>query len=887
MDIKDRYRHASLHVQNVSQSKNTASVEQHRWKLYGFHKQAMSGDCTDNANLILPSNSSLTLKNKYNAWNKCRGMSREEAMNAFIKVVEEIDPSYKYVPGATPKTPSGDMSDKLIESDKTARGSISKKGYMRKKSDWKKNWDSRYFVLSNGKLRYYLTADNADPRMTLLVKECEVMKRQDSVVIENKPFYGMTINHPKSSTQWILMCEKKAERDDWIAVLEDARGTAGASAILQRQSSRTVNENPESNSSKKHGAKSDDSIVFDSPTANIPQEFLPKLEKNINELIAAAETNDGWEDLFSREISNGRSMHAYRKPGDTIMVKGTAVMPYSIKDIFSLIGNIANLPLINPQCENTQKLKVFSATTSTGHLIFKQVWPTAVRDMVNFTHWRIVSGGKLVLVTYNAEDYHSADKIEAVPASKGVVRANLVLGGYVLAPDLKNGTTKVTYVVSSDLRGSIPSSVSNFVAKSQPMIVSAISKYLNSKPTSELSSPKELPTYEDLCNIITSYASNEAKFGIYNSLKSNADTKVGNDGALSNDVSEFSGDSSGKFVFKTFLLVLLLPFLLAYVVEDHRLLAFICGWAICVPYIHSQLLQGHATNTNYYPNNVEFSNALPRGRVLVQFSVDLGKILRYVEGKREEYGMDITLTHVVAKAAANALRQCQDLNGRIIGNTFYRNKSKAIDISVSADYSDMIAVKINSADNKALGSLAEELQAKSRSVRRALTSGAGAGGGQKAAAGTKVLGGGPSSRMGIILDAAPYFVSYTIRYTLRLFASYYGMSFPSLGITPYPHGACNIIATPRDGNRIDGIEIDVGVMMIPETDGTISSPPVVITIGGISLKTSIEQEMGDKKISAAPVLNLAVSVDSRAVGFARGRQFVTILQEFMTDFKDE
>jgi hypothetical protein len=223
----------------------------------------------------------------------------------------------------------------------------------------------------------------------------------------------------------------------------------------------------------------------------------------------------------------------------------------------------------------------------------------------------------------------------------------------------------------------------------------------------------------------------------------------------------------------------------------------------------------------------------------------------------------------------------------MIGNVFYRSASPEIDISVSADNSDMIAIKIPGAQKKTLNLIADELQAKSRSVRRAMTTGAGAGGGEKAAAGTSVSGGGPSSRSGIILEALPYFLSYAVRYIMRLLASYYGIAFPSVGITPFPHGTCNIITTPRaeNGPRSPAdFDSEVGVLMIPETDGMLSAPPVVITIGGISLKTVLDAE---RKLSPLRVLNLAVSIDSRAVGFAQGRQFASILQGFMMEHMDE
>ena len=55
------------------------------------------------------------------------------------------------------------------------------------------------------------------------------------------------------------------------------------------------------------------------------------------------------------------------------------------------------------------------------------------------------------------------------------MRAELVIGGYVLE-QTKGGGTKIMYAVSTDLRGYIPTSVSNKVSKSQPLLVTTLQK---------------------------------------------------------------------------------------------------------------------------------------------------------------------------------------------------------------------------------------------------------------------------------------------------------------------------------------------------------------------------------------------------------------------------
>ena len=904
--LKDRYRDASIHVQNVDSAESKANLDTYRWKLYGLHKQVMEGDCPHND---AGPGSSAIMVNKWKAWVDCKGMSREESMDAFCKLVKIIDPQYNYT-GSSPKVGS-DIAEVKTAQTKQAkaqqlmqRNAVSKNGLLRKMSDWKKNWEIRYFVLQKGTMSYYLKKGDPEPRKKLSLVECNVEKKKDTTLIEGKVCHGFSVAHSGLGLLWSLVCDTEEERDEWVKAIHEVKGIPVSGGVQESKTSAVVlssatqpaasNQSTSSAASSSTGAiDASASGAIPSPTENVPAQFVENLEACIRNLLAATANDgvaggvgDGWERMYEKD-----GMIASRKPGEKIIVKGTAELPYSVLDIFSTIVDVGNLQKLNPQVDRTQKLVVFNRQSSTNHVVFKEVWPTAVRDMVNFSHWRLLPNGTVVIASFNAETFHSSTGLGAdmpVPLPvKSAVRANLLMGGYVLVPNITAGTTRVSYVVSSDLMGRILASVSNHVARNQPLIVLAIAKTLSDMSSEKIRSPKEAADHMSMLSISKDRgALNPPKFGQYvaKAVVSTAtgSTKKDSSASLTGQVGDGKAGSSVEgppvFIFYT----LVLPFLLAYVMEK-RFLGFAIGAFVCLPYVHRQLLVGQPIE-NKYSNNVEFNNALPRGRVIVQLSVELGKLLRYVESKREEYGMDVSLTHVVTAAAAKSLFSFQSLNGCIIGNQFYRSRNTSIALSVSAENSDMIAVKIEDAQAKAINVIADELQAKSRSVRRAITTGAGAGGGEKAVAGTSASGGGPASRAGIILEAMPYGINYGVRYLLRLAASYYGMSFPGLGIMPYPHGTCNIITAPRDPSRPDALELDVGVMMVPDSDGAVSSPPVVITIGGISLKTALDS---DRKPTATPVLNLAVSIDCRAVGFAQGRQFASVLQSHLNDLQDD
>jgi diazepam-binding inhibitor (GABA receptor modulating acyl-CoA-binding protein) len=58
--------------------------------LYGNYKQALEGDC----NMEQPGFFDFKGKAKYEAWNECRGLSKEKAMKRYIKKVNHLITEY-------------------------------------------------------------------------------------------------------------------------------------------------------------------------------------------------------------------------------------------------------------------------------------------------------------------------------------------------------------------------------------------------------------------------------------------------------------------------------------------------------------------------------------------------------------------------------------------------------------------------------------------------------------------------------------------------------------------------------------------------------------------------------------------------------------------------
>lgn len=104
-------------------------------------------------------------------------------------------------------------------------------------------------------------------------------------------------------------------------------------------------------------------------------------------------------------------------------------------------------------------------------------------------------------------------------------------------------------------------------------------------------------------------------------------------------------------------------------------------------------------------------------------TVRMEKALEYIERFREAHGVRLTVTHLVTKACADALRRCPDANAILRFNKIYlRDKVTISVLVVQTDQGDgkvdLTAAKIEDADQKSLRQIAAEMQETIDKVRQ-------------------------------------------------------------------------------------------------------------------------------------------------------------------------
>lgn len=82
-DLKAKFEAAAAAAKQTRKKPDNAT----RLKLYSYYKQASTGDVTGDR----PGGFDFVGGAKYDAWNKLKGMSRDEAMQNYIKQVEKLN----------------------------------------------------------------------------------------------------------------------------------------------------------------------------------------------------------------------------------------------------------------------------------------------------------------------------------------------------------------------------------------------------------------------------------------------------------------------------------------------------------------------------------------------------------------------------------------------------------------------------------------------------------------------------------------------------------------------------------------------------------------------------------------------------------------------------
>lgn len=228
-------------------------------------------------------------------------------------------------------------------------------------------------------------------------------------------------------------------------------------------------------------------------------------------------------------------------------------------------------------------------------------------------------------------------------------------------------------------------------------------------------------------------------------------------------------------------------------------------------------------------------------------TLDATAALAYLALVRESTGQKATVTHLVGRALALAIRDTPEINGRIVGRRLMmRNTVDIFYQVVMDDGKELSGAKIERVDGKDVHEIARELADKADRIRKRRDP--------------------QFEQSKSTVERLPGFL---LRPTLRL-VSYLtndrGWSFPSMKLPADQFGSAMVTSVGMFG-------IDVGYAPI----FPLANTPLLILVGEVAERPIVV----DGQIVARPIVNLNVSFDHRFIdGFHAGRMSRSVRRYF-------
>lgn len=236
------------------------------------------------------------------------------------------------------------------------------------------------------------------------------------------------------------------------------------------------------------------------------------------------------------------------------------------------------------------------------------------------------------------------------------------------------------------------------------------------------------------------------------------------------------------------------------------------------------------------------------------FEIDVTNALAFIEKINKTSPIKITMTHVVAKAAALILARHPDLNGIIRWKQIYLRDTVDIFLQVAIEAADenskpdLSGCKVECCDKKTLVEIATDVSVKSNKIRK-----------NEDELFKKTL--------SFMNKIPPWLLSFVVRLSSFLIYNL-GVNIPSLGLREDPFGSCMVTS--------------VGMWNIPPGFAPlvpVSRVPLIICAGEVKDKPWVV----DGEIKIRPIQNLTVTFDHRFIDGLTGSKMARFFRELMTD----
>ncbi|RME01339.1 MAG: 2-oxo acid dehydrogenase [Deltaproteobacteria bacterium] len=235
------------------------------------------------------------------------------------------------------------------------------------------------------------------------------------------------------------------------------------------------------------------------------------------------------------------------------------------------------------------------------------------------------------------------------------------------------------------------------------------------------------------------------------------------------------------------------------------------------------------------------------GNIYGKLTVDATQALAYLEFLRERSGEKVTITHLVGKAVAEAMKRAPSLNGRIVFGRYVPYDT--VDISylvVLEEGANLAKAKICDADRKSVADIARELRELAERLRKG-----------KDADFEKSKG---------LIRLLPTWLLRWMIAGIGFLATGLGLEIRALGVERFPFGSCIITSVGMFG-------LEEG--FVPPTP--FARVPVYVLIGSITERPVVVAG----KIVVQPRLTLTATIDHRFIDGFQGGILAKVVREVL------
>ncbi|CAK4636689.1 unnamed protein product [Aphanomyces euteiches] len=547
------------------------------------------------------------------------------------------------------------------------------------------------------------------------------------------------------------------------------------------------------------------SCKVDAGVYEIPSQYAAEVDAAIDKLVhAATHADDEW--IFHSEKSGVRAFSKDSSEmgggGSFTTVLGIGHLDFPANMVLDFLLATQCKVEYDPMCAQSYQVDALDAHTTIDYYESKPVLIVAGRDFVNLVHWRVLPDNSIVVVAKATTD-------DRCPVKKWTVRGEIHVAGWRIVPK-STGGVDVAFMVQMDLKGSIPAFVQNRIVVDQAFVILTVASVLRKRPPlaaapvtnkgkQSTASVKDVPAAVTPRKTTPSDVVKPKKDVAWTKSTTRVEAQVQASAPLS-DLSF----SSLVYFSSVFLAAVYIP----PVMNLHltfEILHDIVVWAV-VAYVALQVYLGPAHVRPHWHHGQRVHGSL---------EVDCSNTLQYIASK----GDKITMTHVVLRAVAQALKQSPTMNGYVIFGKSY--PSATVDVSFLVENDPCRAVKFAASGTASLSKFADELTQQTGQTRL----------------------------MAVYKSAAavlPMFVVKCIFKVVFWLSQSLGFGISWLGVKPHMFGQAVIVNSTTQG--FGALDTAPGL-----------PAPLLIAIGGVTKKPTVVNDA----IEARPVVRLDISIDPR------------------------